>query len=275
MDLNKLLQNYLEELDLVKRSTTPLIFRAHACIKLCKEVLSTLRNEIAENGFNNLSEEIHFFKNIKPIPLSKLIYFSELATLDYHLSKISTCQQKKLIKLQLKKTHQFFIRNIDFGQYIEMKYTHLDEHYFTRKSNTFCAFHNFSICDIDADFSTPKDNLLAHFKAYGELTSYLRKKLNTLSSTAPETITQQHSLKWIGNKIDLIELIYAIHASGAIKSGTGIKEVAEACEELFEINLGNYYRKFLELRNRKLVERTRFIDYLKESLIQKMEKADE
>jgi hypothetical protein len=117
--------------------------------------------------------------------------------------------------------------------------------------------------------------LLSQFKAYGELVTHLRQKQKQLTYPRTKIFSQQHGLKWAGNKIDLIELIYALHASGSIKGATGIKQVAEACEELFDVDLGNYYRKFIELRNRKLVERTHFLDTLKSSLIQRMEEADD
>ena len=73
----------------------------------------------------------------------------------------------------------------------------------------------------------------------------------------------------------MIELIYAIKASGSVKENTSIREIAIACEGLFDVDLGNYYRKFIELRNRKIVERTRYIDKLKSNLLDRMNEADE
>ncbi|WP_226294293.1 RteC domain-containing protein [Aquimarina algicola] len=233
-----------------------------------------MRKQVHLKGFKTREEEIDFFKNIKSLPLSKLIYFKELSNLEYYLPKEDESEQKKCIKHHLKRINYFFSSNIDFGQYIEMEATFLDEHYFTRKFNEYSSFHNCTIFEIDSNFYTPKDTLFAQFKAYREFVIYLRKKLTTLSNRSEKTLIEQSNLKWTGNKIDLIELIYALHASGSIKA-KGIKEVAKAYEELFEIDLGNYYRKFIELRNRKLIERTRFIDTLRDKLIQRIEEADQ
>lgn len=88
------------------------------------------------------------------------------------------------------------------------------------------------------------------------------------------TLSNGERLGWTASKTDLIELIYALQASGAIKSGTaGIKEMASACEEIFDLNLGNVYRTFLEIRERK-IDQTKFIDRLKTTLLRRMEETD-
>ena len=44
-------------------------------------------------------------------------------------------------------------------------------------------------------------------------------------------------------------------------------------ETMFNIQLGDYYRSFLEIRQRK-IHLTKFIDRLKESLLKRMEESD-
>lgn len=82
-------------------------------------------------------------------------------------------------------------------------------------------------------------------------------------------------MDWTGNKIDAIELIYALQNNGSINKGTAdIKEMAAAFEQIFNIDLGNYYHAFVELKARKS-NRTKFLDSLKESLIKRMDESDE
>lgn len=50
--------------------------------------------------------------------------------------------------------------------------------------------------------------------------------------------------------------------------------MAMACEQIFDLDLGNYYRKFLEIRARK-IEPTKFLDRMKSSLLKRMQDADE
>ena len=82
-------------------------------------------------------------------------------------------------------------------------------------------------------------------------------------------------LLWTESKIALSELIYAIHSTGAINKGaTDINELVKVFEELFHIELGNPYRAFVEMRLRKK-DRTRFIDLLRNRLLDRMDDADQ
>jgi hypothetical protein len=85
---------------------------------------------------------------------------------------------------------------------------------------------------------------------------------------------QSSRLFWTGNKTELIELIYALQSSGAINSGTAdIKEMASLFEQIFNIDLGNYYHTFIEIRARK-GSKTKFIDKLEEALLRRFEESD-
>ena len=129
-------------------------------------------------------------------------------------------------------------------------------------------------------FSTSHDATVATILAYDMLIVYLKTKIDKLeNSNSMETVfnpfQNQSRLFWTANKTDLIELIYALHSSGAVNSGTAdIKEMASACEQIFNIDLGNYYHTFVEIRSRKS-NTTKFIDKLKESLAQRIDESDE
>ena len=83
------------------------------------------------------------------------------------------------------------------------------------------------------------------------------------------------NLFWTGSKTELIELIYALQSSGAINSGTAnIKELASLFEQVFNIDLGNYYHTFIEIRARKC-SKTKFLDALIEVLRKRLEESDE
>ena len=84
-----------------------------------------------------------------------------------------------------------------------------------------------------------------------------------------------HKLKWTGSKTALIELIYALHYQGVFDNGNSdIRLIAKYFENAFNIDLGNFYQTYLELRNRKM-NRTKFLDALREGLIKKMDEQDE
>ena len=73
----------------------------------------------------------------------------------------------------------------------------------------------------------------------------------------------------------MVELVYALYAGAVYNNGLAeIKEIAETFEQLFQVDLGNYYHVFNEIRLRKK-NRTSLLDLLREKVIRKMDALDE
>jgi hypothetical protein len=81
----------------------------------------------------------------------------------------------------------------------------------------------------------------------------------------------QSNLNWTGNKIDLIEIIYAFHNQKVINGGNiDIKELATHFGYVFNIDLEeNIYRSYVDIKNRKTIK-TKFLNNLSENLNAKM-----
>jgi hypothetical protein len=187
--------------------------------------------------------------------------------------------QRQFIDNEIKKLQSNYKRNLDFVKYYRENDTTLDKYYFVRGRDNLSLVSDTSHFYTDAEFSTSHDNAMAKIIAYDLLVNFYNQQLNALGlATAinPETrqTCDQLNLKWTANKTDLIELIYALQASGAIKDGqAGIKEMVTACEQMFNIELGQYYKTYVELRTRKK-DRTSFITLLKQKLEYKMNNDD-
>ncbi len=70
-------------------------------------------------------------------------------------------------------------------------------------------------------------------------------------------------------------MIYALHSQGVFDNGDAdIKLIAKTLELAFNINLGDFYHTYMELKSRK-INRTKFLDGLRDALIQKMDEQDE
>ncbi len=101
------------------------------------------------------------------------------------------------------------------------------------------------------------------------------KKIKAGGTKDSSTYIRLSNLSWTSSKTDLIELIYALQSNGSVNSGTAeIKEMASGCEQIFNLDLGNYYHTFEEIRSRKS-NRTKFLDHLKESLEKRIIDSDE
>lgn len=70
-------------------------------------------------------------------------------------------------------------------------------------------------------------------------------------------------------------MIYALQSYAVFDMGkTDIKAIATYFENVFEIDLGDFYHTYLEIRNRK-INRTKFLDSLKDAIIRQMNEQDE
>ncbi len=75
-------------------------------------------------------------------------------------------------------------------------------------------------------------------------------------------IKTQVRLLWTATKIDLVELIYALYHARCINNGEAeIKNITEAFESLFNIDLGKYYRTYIDVTRRK-INRSKFLSSL-------------
>ncbi|HBL80511.1 MAG TPA: transcriptional regulator, partial [Aequorivita sp.] len=114
-----------------------------------------------------------------------------------------------------------------------------------------------------AQFSTAKDMVFAQI--IGNLKT-IELVSGQMASNKEKALSQASPLKWTGQKVDLVELVYALQASGLINNGNvGIKDLATALEQLFNVEMGDYYRIFLEIRMRKS-NQSKLLDFLKTSL---------
>ena len=132
--------------------------------------------------------------------------------------------------------------------------------------------------ETDITFSTSHDFKVAQILANDLIQLYLENQLIMIENKDTSEKSQRKpntKLMWTGSKVALTELLYALHSEGVFNNGTAdLKDIAEYFEYVFEIDLGQYRRAFLEIRARKN-ENTKFITTLNEALLKRMESSDE
>lgn len=247
-------------------------------INFIRPLFEELREFIHQYTFQDANEEILFFKEIKPLILNKLIYFNDIYLLEIRKPNGSKDVLKEYYKNKQTVITKFCNANLDFYQYYRSKATHLDRYYFLRGHENYKLCHNCGILDKDPLFSTCCDHRVAKMLAYDMLEIYLQQRLQDVERI--EVIeTSRASLpdnpfRWTGTKIAAIELGYAIYASGVLNNGNAdIKEIMTYLEASFKIDLGDYYRTYLTIRERKR-DRTAFLNSLIEKLLRKMDEND-
>ena len=240
-------------------------------LQVCYKALQELRAMVLKLGFRNVADECYFFKEIKPMVFGNLIFYSKLLELEIQRPKHSQKERNKFVTATIVSLEQVFSDYREFHQYMLSQRADRDKEYFCRKTRPVeISHHTLAYC-CDPQFSTNRDSIAAIFYAHTKLIDYFSV---TFKNNKSAKIAMGTQLNWTGQKVDLVELIYAFQASGLINNGrVEIKELATVMEKLFNIELGDCYRTFLEIRMRKS-NQSKLLDTLKKSLINKIAQAD-
>ncbi|MEZ7514151.1 RteC domain-containing protein [Flavobacterium frigidarium] len=266
------------ELNVLEIEEEDILVRAEKGIKLAKQTLKKVRSIIVDYEFKTKSEEIHFFKCTKPKIYSKLIYYVKLFNIEGKRPRGSNKSQVKYLNNYIEKLQTYFNDNLDFYHYYRREATVFDEQYFLRGKADIRLFPDTFHFFVDEQFATSHDSTVATILAYDLLIVHLKREIDKLENNGNyaslRLLQSKTKITWTAHKIYLIELIYALHSTDVINNGTvDIKDIAYFVEKTFKVDLGDYYRAFLEIRMRKN-GRTKFLDILKKQLTKRMDDTD-
>ncbi|MCB0459849.1 MAG: RteC domain-containing protein [Flavobacteriaceae bacterium] len=253
----------------------------HRCEKALEVILKTinsLRVLLSKTKFKTNTEEIKFFKEIKPQFTSRLIYYNTLFKIEMKRPNGGNRIVKKYYNNELMKLKAFFDNELEFYKYYRSGSTYLDHKYFLRSSFDIKMSLDSYYFETDTSFSTSHDFKVAKILANDLIQLYLENQLVMIDNKDKgEKSQRKPNLKmiWTSPKVSLIELVYALHTEGVFNNGAAdLKDVAEYFEHIFEIDLGQYRRTFLEIRARKS-DRVKFLNTLNKGLLKRMEDTDE
>ena len=238
-------------------------------IKYCRNILEKYRKEIYLNSFPDTPTEILFFKVQKQIPLTYLVYYSNLYSYLNNLPKGGKKFQESFIELEINRLNNFFNHESEFSRYMELNQNYLDEFYFTRKFN-FSLSPKTYLYYTDPNFSTSYDLVLAELNANKLYLNFLQQQLNNMNDSIGDNFTSTTKLHWTESKAALIELIYALHEQKAFNGGkVDLKDIASFFQNVYDFDNADMYRTFTELKSRKKSQ-TQFLDELSFNLSSRM-----
>lgn len=254
------------------------LLHAEEAIKATWSSLESLKEAFLLYPVTTKKEEINFFKNIKPQITSKLIYYNEIYNIEISKPTGSNKAIQKHYLKELSKLKYFFNENKDFYKYYRTGNTSLDKKYFLRRKHDIRLTLDSNYFQSDYNFATSHDYKVAKIIANEALQDFLETNLkrhqpNLETNTNKKTNTS--TLKWTSTKVALVELMYALHTEGVLNQGNlSLNETAKSLETIFNIDLGQFNRIFTEIKNRKTIEQTHFLNTLKENLTKRIEEAD-
>jgi len=237
--------------------------------------LEKLKTFFKNYTLHNKQEEIEFFKEIKPQFTSKLIFYNDIYNIEINKPIGDEKRIKKYYYKEIKKLKDFFTKNKEFYKYYRTKNTCLDKKYFLRKKYDIKLTLESYYFQSDPVFSTSHDYLIAKLIANEKIIVFLEDKLNNQTINTFKK-NDKNVLKWTGSKVALVELVYALHNEKIINNGNiSLNECIKAVETFFNTEIKQHNRIFLEIRNRKTIDKTNFINSLQVNLNNKINQLDE
>lgn len=275
---NILLVKLNEQLIFIDLEIDNPIKKCESAIEIILKSIANLKKCVLGSKFKSESEEIQFFKEVKPQFTSKLIYYNMVYKIEMKRPSGGNRVSKKYYQNELQKLKAYFDSELDFYKYYRSGSIYLDHKYFLRGNFDIKLALDSYYFETDSSYSTSHDFKVARILANDLIQLYLEDKLITIDNKDLGEKTQRKpniKVAWTGSKVALTELIYALHSEGVLNNGAAdLKSIAEYFEHTFDIDLGQYRRTFLEIRARKN-DKTKFISTLNDTLLKRMENSDE
>ena len=197
----------------IKTTNSDSIVIAHKVTGLIETRSKELFKWLKKHKFSSPEEEIYFFKDLKPIFISKLIYYKTVLSIETNLPT-SKKNKIKFYEDALNLIQENTNKNRKFYEYYRARASHKDNIYFLRNCDANILKRDCSLINYDVKLCTTHDYNMAIMIANDILTNYLENKIeqseNNCTTVHPSI---QQTVNWTGTKIYLIELIYGLFHS--------------------------------------------------------------
>ena len=254
-------------------STEDSLEKLYETLKIIDETIENLNKIIEQTPSESEKDEIEVFKYVKPDIISRRIE----EVLRYNLkgnTPIGTEENKiKYFEDELKARRSFFRMNKFHYEYFKNGMSHLDHLYFLR-GNGQPIVPVVEFAESENELSTPMTYLFAKFIAYEHLQYYILEQIAMIKyPDSHQTILNGLSgeLKWTGDSVNIVELAYGIWLTGQMNNGNAsLNQIVRWLESTLSISIGIIQRRFNEIERRKRLSPTKFIDQMKDAIMQKI-----
>jgi hypothetical protein len=227
-----------------------------------RAALGKLQEMVLEAGFGSQAEEVNFFKSVKPRFYSLMVLSSERYGFEMARPLRRGKGMDAFYGRQLDYISRFFEQHAFLYQYYRMGATELDVMYFVRGVEVW-GIVGADLPALDPAFSTMGDYLFSKFIALEKLRELvlLEMEVPALAGAGVVRSKKGRELRWTGDSCNLIELVYGIFDCRQVNDGeVDLSDLMEVFEQCFQINLQRYFRRFSEIKRRKSMSKTRFLD---------------
>lgn len=248
--------------------------RLQQAIQIVDAALTELNDYLVNDTGTGLLSEIEIFRTIRPQIVSyrieedlryRILVNKPIGTTDIHT---------RYLEDEIKAIQTYFRRYAFHYQYFRNGFRELDEHYFVRNSSAISSSFPL-LADGPSALTTPMSQLFAKFLGYERVQYYLINEIATVNGNmkpVPGGTGRATGMSWTGDIINLIELAYGIWLTGQLNNGNAqLGEIIRWLEEMLQIRMIGVSGRFAEMGRRKTTSPTRYIDRMKDAILQKLE----
>jgi len=278
MNLQKLAEKLYAQLSLQMEETWAIknsLEKLGSGLSLVQTALAQLKIELAKNEFLSQEEEIYFFKKGKPKIYSLLILITEQYAIENSMPLLGKDKQLAYLESQLIFINRFFRQNEFMYQYYRLNATDLDSQYFIRKQNgPIIGFAE--VPEIDPSFSTVGDYLFSKFMGYEKLQEWLKAEIQMRAGSHGDAAKPNiKAFRWTGEAVNMVELVYGIYETGQVNEGKiSLSELMDFFSQAFQVNISGYFKRFADIKRRKSMSKTRYLDQMKQLVAKRIEDSD-
>jgi hypothetical protein len=154
----------------------------------------------------------------------------------------------------------------------ELEYT---RHFFTRHPAQYQEYKTEALEMEDEVTSFKSDKAFSvQFTAYEKLQHYLVKRLSELEQVLSLAAKTRGGLKlqWTGEICNLVELAYGLYETGQINCGqVALTDIFRCLGDFFQMDLHRGYRHYTDIKGRKRLSQTRFLDQMRNAVLNRIE----
>jgi hypothetical protein len=270
-------EGLMEALNALAAADGTNVQRLKSRLKKINQTIDELRLEVQQNGFTDDEEEVRFFKYWKPGFVGLYFFEQELFKIELKVPENNRDAIIDYYKQELNFLEMFNVKHQFLREYYLSESDELDPVYFLRQSSaanplwTDARIH-------DQIFSTPGDAIFARFRCNDRLKAYLLAALIAIESRkdGPPDLDDYLDLQWTGETVSVVELAYGFWLTGRFNKGKAtLSQIVRWIEIYWGVSIDNTQRKFAEISNRKRLSYTRYIDEMKEAIIEKINRGNQ
>ncbi len=250
-------------------------------LALINAALSSL-SDLVSAGSISEQEMLLFHKSIYPSFKALQLFEIEF----YYLKMAVPVGDRKVVKKfyreELHLIDRFLGRNAAAYAYYSKSAAELDQVYFLMGGDSSSALA--PVVEYEAtDGSTPMAYVFSRFMCYERLAEYLLGEIDRLDHPKGLGVGGDHrggthmvakKFQWTGETVNLIELAHGVYLDGQLHKSIGIVEFFEGLGEFFGVNLGVPKRGFEDIKRRKRLSKTHFLDRLRTQILNRIDEED-